>query len=141
LIFKTPNLAPGVYSVRLVSPEGEFVFRELIVLGENNSSGEMILGRQVTGFAPNSRLLTESMKSSIRRTLALSPNTVRVTCKGFTSGPVRVPQDQLLANARSKAACSYIATLRPDLSVKALKGKTETRVGADLLKVRIRTFG
>lgn len=141
LIFKTQGLPAGKYKVVVVSEEGTFTFESLVI---SNQAPEPSATRATTfipGFASFSSALTPAMRSQVRQFLANHPEATLVSCKGYTSGPIRLPADERLANARSKATCDFVKQIRPELEVKVVRGKTDYRLGGQYRKLRLRVLG
>jgi hypothetical protein len=141
LLVKSPTLAPGKYLVRVVSSQGEYLFDGIRIVSAQTPSAGAPTSSMFPGFAVDSPVLTAAMKKQIRQSISLAPQGASVTCKGFTSGPISLPKDQVLADRRSKAACAFVSSIRPDLSVKALKGKPLRALGLQNQKVRVRILG
>ena len=139
IVFQRPALAPGRYLVRVVSDQGEYSFDGLVIEALESAPTTRTT-YMISSFGTNLSVLSASMRGQIRGALSSVPQGARVTCKGGTSGPISLPRDQILANDRSRVACAYISKIRPDLEVKALKGKPGTKVGAKHRKVRIRVI-
>lgn len=137
LIFLSPALAPGKHKVLIVSEDGTFTFDGLVIsdaVVKTNLKSKTF----ISGFASFSSALEPTMRMQMAAFLAKFPDASLISCKGYTSGPIRLPADQKLANARSTSACDYVQQLKPDVEVRVLKGKTDYRLGGTYRKLRLR---
>jgi hypothetical protein len=141
LIFKTKGLPAGTYKVVVVSEDGTFTFESLVISDKAPVASATRATKFIPGFASFSSVLTPAMRSQVRQFLSNHPEATLVSCKGYTSGPIRLPADKRLANARSKATCDFVKQIRPELEVKEIRGKTDYRLGGQYRKLRLRVLG
>lgn len=141
LIFKTQGLPAGKYKVVVVSEDGTFTFESLVISHEAPEPSSARSTAFIPGFASFSSVLTPAMRAEVRKFLSDHPEATLVSCKGYTSGPIRLPADERLANARSKATCDFVKQIKPDLEVKEVRGKTDYRLGGQHRKLRLRVLG
>lgn len=134
ITFRAPSGLVGTHDLILVLEAGlTFPVKSALTYSGSVADGARTL---VPGFAANSTVLSDAMKKQIRKFLKQNPDATSATCKGFTSAPA-TRQDSKLARQRGKAACEYMRTIRPDLTVKFVKGEHTEQPGQSIRRVRI----
>jgi hypothetical protein len=78
--------------------------------------------RTISRFAPESPRLLKAQRAEIRKFLRKNPELSRITCTGYTAGPVK-RTDRALAKKRATNVCSYIEKIKPAVVTK-VAGRT-----------------
>lgn len=74
----------------------------------------IVAKRTISRFAPESPRLLKAQRASIRAFLRKNPEISRITCTGYTAGPVK-RTDRALAKKRATNVCSYIERVKPGI--------------------------
>ena len=134
ITFRAPIGLVGLHDLTLV-PAGfdTVVVKDALSFGSALVNGARTL---VPGFAPDSTVLTKAMEKEIRKFLGQNPTLTSASCMSFTPTPA-TRQDAKLARQRGKAACEYIKSIRPDMTVKVVKGEPTEYSEESTRRIRI----
>jgi hypothetical protein len=78
--------------------------------------------RTISRFSPESPRLLKAQRAEIRSFLKKNPELSKITCTGYTAGPVK-RTDRALAKKRAANVCAYIETIKPAV-VTQVAGRT-----------------
>jgi WD40 repeat protein len=131
--FRAPAGLAGSHDIHVVFPGLTLIEEEGLTYRALVSSGARTV---VPGFDMNKTVLKKKMKKEIRQFLRANSDFTTVVCKGFTSRPANA-MDKRLARQRGQAACDYISTRNPDLTVRVLKGSHTDKAGTSVRRVRV----
>lgn len=136
-----PALTLGPKSLRLVSDSGVLTHQDAFVIVSTGSVGVGASGSKLTiGFLGNKSFLTGAARMSISSRVTSSQSIERVVCTGFTSGRRATAFDQRLALRRAQAACSFVASIRPDAQ-RELRTSPASGLGPKFRSASLEFFG
>lgn len=93
-----------------------------VVAGSNASKPTFVAKRTISRFIPESPKLLSAQRAEIRKFLRNNPELTRITCTGYTAGPVK-PSDKTLAKQRATNVCAFIEKIKPAIETK-VAGRT-----------------
>lgn len=92
----------------------------------------------ISGFAPNSTVLTKTMRAKINNFIKSNPSYDSVSCVGFADRPGTKTANNKLGKNRALAGCRHAVKRDPNLEIVKTSGLWEnSRAGSSVRKVRI----
>lgn len=146
IVFETPDVDPGRYTITYVIAPGNVRLGDVINLVENNSSTPVSTGasylrsKVFANYRGDSGVVLPADRAAISAFLSQYSNITHVTCVGSTSGVPAAPTDQALANSRAANACGVAESLVPNATIREV-GVTGRGVGQAFRSVTIYVRG
>jgi uncharacterized repeat protein (TIGR02543 family) len=92
----------------------------------------------ITGFAPNSTVLTKAMRVKINKFIKKNSSYEFVTCVGFADRPGSARANSNLGKARAMVGCNHALKRNSDLEIASTRGRwDDTQAGSNIRRVRI----
>lgn len=92
----------------------------------------------ITGFAPNSTVLTKAMRVKINKFIKKNSGYEFVTCVGFADRPGSARANSNLGKARATVGCNHVLKRDADLEIASTRGRwDDTQAGSNIRRVRI----
>lgn len=106
------------------------------------AQGNKVLAGSKTfaGFAGGQSVLTAAMKKAIQAFVSSNKTATSFVCSGYVESAPKLSTDKALAKARGKAACDYIAKLKPSAKLLSEGVVPSNSVGAEFRKVLLKAY-